>query len=278
MKVKKIFLLINIIVIVVVLLNGCNNSVNEKETSQDNVSISNTKQNKSNKNIFRVPLPMDLYVFLNENKVAYKAGLLNSYNKVGEYYSTIEKSINLGIYSSDLAYSSVYKDNQNINKYFVVCKKLADGLELSEGFDKSTLIRIDKNINNPDSLFEIANDAYWNVFLSLEEQGKSEIVSCVVYGAWLESIYISINSINKFDINNEVTQRIMEQQLVLENIMNYVNEGNSENTKTKSIIINELKDIGEIYIKIINDGELASENDFNKLKQTINEIRNKWIK
>lgn len=201
---------------------------------------------------------------------------LNSIDNHSKYTTRIKKAINLGIYASDLAYCTVFKQNKETFAYFSATKKLADELALTEGFDESIVKRIDANMNNSDSLYQISNDSYATAIRFLEKQGKEDLLPLMITGAWIESVNLAIKSVNKFNPNNEIVIRIADQGLLLENILELFQYVKNDPEYAK--IIELLVDLQLSYDKLLDNTDvIITKKQFDEITNKIKAIRALFI-
>ena len=224
---------------IIVVMFSCNDSTPPAENIIDD-STSTGEVAELQKNIIKIPSPIELFSFIYDANAKFKKENLNSSNNRTKYLSNQKKAINLGIYASDLSYCTVFKQNKETFSYFSITKKIADDLGLTKGFDERIVKRIDQNMNNSDSLYQISNDSYSTAVRFLEQQGQGNLLPLMITGAWIESVNIAIKSIDKFNPNNEIVIRISDQGLLLENLLEMY----------KSLGVNDKEP--DIYNKLIN--------------------------
>ena len=224
---------------IIVVMFSCNDSTPPAENIIDD-STSTGEVAELQKNIIKIPSPIELFSFIYDANAKFKKENLNSSNNRTKYLSNQKKAINLGIYASDLSYCTVFKQNKETFSYFSITKKMADDLGLTKGFDERIVKRIDQNMNNSDSLYQISNDSYSTAVRFLEQQGQGNLLPLMITGAWIESVNIAIKSIDKFNPNNEIVIRISDQGLLLENLLEMY----------KSLGVNDKEP--DIYNKLIN--------------------------
>lgn len=211
-----------VLMALLVTVSCVNEGTNTGDNPQDTTGIDSAKVIKQKQTFYKIPSSIELYFFLKDEGVKFKKESLNSVDNISKYNTTASKAINFGIYSSDLAYCSLYEKNQETALYYATLKKLADDLGLMKGFDESITKRIEKNMSNSDSVFQIATEAYWNAFNFLESQDKTNILPYITIGNWVESVYITISSIGKYSENNRLIGRVLDQDLLLDNLLSYL--------------------------------------------------------
>ncbi len=252
-------------------------SCSESDTNSNNLFIDSTETHSEfHKSAVKVPSPIELYIFMDNANASFSKENLNPVDNHTKYTSKIKKALNLGIYASDLAYCTVFKQNKETFTYFSVTKKLADELALTDGFDERIVKRIDANMDNSDSLYQITNDSYALAVRFLEQQGKEDLLPLMITGAWIESVNLAIKSVNKFDPNNEIIIRIADQGLLLENILElfqYV-----KNNPEYSEIIDKLLDLQLSYDKLLDNTDVViTKKQYEEISNKVKVIRALFI-
>ena len=190
--------------------------------------------------------------------------------------SSESKTLAFGIYASDLAYSSCFGKNQLTFKYFTTCKMLADDIGLTTGFDQNIVKRIDKCINNKDSLMAITKNSYTDVLNVLQSQGQIKLLPLIITGAWIESVYIAINSVKKFSSEDAVVLRIADQQLLLENLIDY-HKSIPEKDQNKEVF-SKLTSLQDAFDQLYDNKDvIITKEQFEEISVRIKKIRTDLI-
>lgn len=269
------FLLIATLPIII----SCNTNNPKEQDNKDNITNSETIENETNTN-YRIPSPLDMFMLLKNVNKTFISEVINNTDNQSNYSSTLSKALNFGIYSSDLAYCSVFGSFQESLNYFKTLKQIAYDLGLYEGFGKDMATRIDNNLNNVDSLIEISADSYAKSTSFLSNQGSSDLMAMMMTGCWIESIYITIKSIENFNDEPELTERIADQQLLLDNLIDLINKNKENSSINFDEILNQLLDLQEEYDRLYEntDGTLITKNQYVNIANKIQVIRNNFIK
>lgn len=270
--------------------------VNAKDTTQ--VSAEVQKESSGYETFFQVPSPGEMLSFIKSvgKRDKSKISILNSTENINKYTDEKSKALNFGIYSTDLSYCSIFNLGSESIKYFKVVKQLGDQLGLSATIKPEVLARIEKNIDNTDSLVVITDDLYYSSFETLEEGKQGNILALVVAGGWLESVYIAINMVDKFQKDNPVIQRIADQKYTLENLIEFLkkHEENSPDVKqVKADLEALMKSFNLLKEEKISDTSLKQEGVkkfigggislvidekvFNEIKTKVLKLRNNYI-
>ncbi len=226
---------------------------------------------------YKIPSPMEMFIFIEKTDAPFVLNDLHNFENVDNYPSRKSQAINFGIYSADLAYCAVFGDYQATLNYFDAAQKLAEKLGLHEGYGEKIATRIDNNLNNIDSLMEIAADSYSQANQFLESQGQSDILGLILVGGWIEGLYVTIESVGKLDINNPLIERIADQQVLLENLMGYLN--NQEPTKAVEEVKKDLEPIQDAFDELYfnDDNTIITQKEFVDISNEVMSLRNIYI-
>ncbi len=226
---------------------------------------------------YKIPSPMEVFIFLNVNEAPFILEILHDPAKHQNYDSKKSKAINFGIYAADLAYTSVFGDIQQTLIYFNAAKILASELGLHEGYGQQMALRIDKNLNNLDSLLDITAESYNAANLFLEEQGLTDIMGIIIAGGWIESLFIAIKSVPDANIDDPLVERIVDQQLLLDNLLAQLYK-NSDQKHVWSVI-ERLEELQVVFDQLyFNDQQtLITQEQFVLLSNKVTDIRESFI-
>ena len=81
---------------------------------------------------YKLPLPVELYRFLKNESYVFQEKLMNPVSNLARYNTSVEQAVSFGIYASDLAYCTVFAQNQDAIIYFHITKKLANELHIDK--------------------------------------------------------------------------------------------------------------------------------------------------
>lgn len=300
---------INSVILVVVLLSfaafsGCK-SGGPKET-KDEVTLEMPKDNaavyediKQAEKIFQaLPSPLESAMLIKSAGARFDQSLLNNINNVNTYVTNKSMALNLGIYTCDLSFASMYEQTQLIIDYMNAAKKMADGLGILKAIEQSTIDRLEENINNSEVIMEIVSETFMNSNSYLEDNGQPAVAAMVLVGGWFEGLYISTQLVDMNDFNgNKLVGRIIDQKLSIGILLNLL-ESSKGNPAVDELIVqvNKLKlvfdkisistsPIKTEYDKTSNSTVLKSEVKtdmtpavFKELASTVSEIRSTFVK
>ncbi len=198
---------------------ACNSGQNNQADNTTDTTETDTvaSDEMMNEVVYQIPSPDELFALIKNSGCKFRDDLLNSDKSV--YESKAAQELNLGIYAADLAYLAAFEKFQPALKYFAKVKSMSDQIGLSTAIGSEMYGRLEKNITNSDSLLDITNNSYYNVVQKLEESGNGKTLAMLMTGGWIESIYISVNIVDKFDVKNPTIQRIASQKITFGNLI-----------------------------------------------------------
>ncbi len=169
--------------------------------------------------LFSIPSPIELSLLIKQSGLAYDAEILNKDSKVDQYTTTAQKALNLGIYGADLGYTSIYERPEASLKYMKSVRKLSDQLGISDAFDNATIERVERNIDNKDSLLLLVSSAYRDCDDFLKRNNMQNVGALIITGGWIESMYFAVQVSGTKPPHKNVMKRVAEQKLALNNLL-----------------------------------------------------------
>ncbi|HEY1040833.1 MAG TPA: hypothetical protein VGF30_15565, partial [Bacteroidia bacterium] len=127
----------------------------------DTTQVLDVKVKANAQNIFNsVPGTSEITRMVTDAGIEYDGALLNDPDKYKSYSTDDYKALNLGVYGTDLCYTSVFEQTQESMLYLKCVNQLCNGLGISGVFDEKTTDRIDANKENRDSLLNIISKSF----------------------------------------------------------------------------------------------------------------------
>jgi len=278
---KNAILSIMLAAVLMLFLTVCTSDTADSDNQETDTLLSDVDAGDGtfdSKTSYRIPSPVKLFIHIKKSEARFNKDALNPVENLDKYVTTDHKAVNFGVYAADLAYSTVFQESQKSMQYFKNVKLLAEGLGLSEGFNEIMADRIDSNEHNPDSIYEIANDAYYDACNYLEAQDKIDLLSYILIGGWIESSYLTINSVTKFSATNPIVGRIVEQRFVLDNLLLHLQSLQNKDEQMKTYV-NKLVDIQDSFnVLYENSKDVAiTESQFKEISLKISNFRKEII-
>ena len=246
MKIKKIpfFGFIAISSVFVACSSSSNDSASE-DVIDSAVAEAKVRDVNAQNVFYSIPSPIETTSLLTAAGAKYDSKILNPIENVSNYSTVASKALNLGVYGSDLSFTSIYDQTQESMLYLRCANKLASGLGISGAFDETTSSRIEANVQNRDSLLAIISDSYLNADAYLKENGQPGVSSLIVAGGWIEGLYIA-TQIAKKTKNTGIIARIGEQKSSLDNLISLLEAYKTYNESIPTLLI-ELNDLKKVF-------------------------------
>lgn len=226
--------LLNILLasLLVVSFIGCNRSKKSADTTPSTEALlpatdSSLVQEDKNKNIvgmlngtiYCIPSPYDMMNHIKSLKLPYLRSLPNSVLNASNYESSCKKLLNMGIYSIDISYMTMYQQMSDALNYFSTLKSLANQVELASVFDAATMEELEHNMGSQDTLFQILSKKFYESDKLLKGENEMANATLLMTGCWIESLYL-LTQIHKQSPNEVSVQKIAEHKLAAEAILN----------------------------------------------------------
>jgi hypothetical protein len=244
-----------------------------------------------------LPSPLESAMLIKSAGARFSQSQMNPVNNANSYVTRKSMALNLGIYTCDLSFASLYEQTQLIIDYMNAARKMADGLGILNAVDRETIDRLEENINNSETIIEIVSETFLNSNSYLQENGQPAIAAMVLVGGWFEGLYISTQLVDMKEFSgNKLVARIIDQKHSLDLLIRLL-EGSRGNPAIDEIFsqVNTLKTVFDKisiestpvtaeFDKASNSTELKSqvrtnmsEEVFMELTKTVAEIRNSFV-
>lgn len=242
---------LTIIVLAIMTMTSCVQD-KSKKIEKDLASESQKKSeqlkkdfNKAKQVFYSLPSPIETAMLIKRSGVKYAPDLLNPTENQNKYVSTYKLAMNLGIYSANISYASIFNHSQKAIHYMATAKKLAENLGILNAIDQQTIQRLEKNINNRDSLMDIISETFMNSDSFLKESGRPETASLLIAGGWIEGLYLATQHAKRSPKNEEIIDRITDQKISLQSLIQLLSA--YENNADVAKALAHLKRINTIY-------------------------------
>jgi len=240
---------------------------------------------------YLLPSPGEIILRFYKSDFPYNPALLNSPANKDKYIGSTAQTLNLGIYITDMAYCALYERTSETVNYLETIQTLCNETGISSGVFESLLVRSKANTERIDSLFNISNEAFINMIEFLETGGNENAIAHISAGAYIESLYLALETIGKFTAEDPNMDLLVEMKYPVDNLLEKIK--NFSASEKESHYVSYLKQISSIFegletksakttitesktgtIKISGgDQTIMSETSFNNLKQKVSEIR-----
>jgi hypothetical protein len=292
-----------VFILIIGLLTGCKggNKTQEKikvELSAEDKSAILQDIKQAEKIFNALPSPLESAMLIKSAGARFDLKLLNPVSKVNTYVTNKAMALNLGIYTCDLSFASLYEQTQLLVDYMNAAKKMADGLGILQAIEQEDIDKLEENINNTEVIMDIVSQTFMNSNSYLEDNGQPATAAMVLVGGWVEGLYISTQLVDVNDFNgNKLVSRIIDQKLSIDVLLNLLTSSKG-NPAVDELIVQVMKLKG-VFDKIkIEASPVRPEYDqatnttvlrsqvktdmtpavFKELATVVGEIRNSFVK
>lgn len=205
---------------------------------------------------YRVPSPDEMLHFIDREKLYFNDEIILPVNSASRYLDSKSQALNLGIYIADLAYITLFERQKEALTYLQVVYGLSDKLRISAAFKPGTMDRFEKNIGNVDSLKALADESLTDISNYLVRQDKEKVMALISIGGFVETLSLAFRMVDDYSPDNIIVQRISDQKLVLDNLINYSLAYAEDNNVEEAISI--IHPIRAIYNELLSTEEETS--------------------
>ncbi len=225
-----------------------------------------------------IPSPMELVDALPKAGIPFSKDVLNATENESKYNTSIQKAINFGIYSVDMAYLTTNEEFSMVKGYLNTSRNLAKSLDLTETFDKVVGNRLNQNSENKDSLKKVIDEAYYEVDNYMRNNERALAATQMLTGSWIESQYITltlIKDVAKDDKNGMLFDKVFEQKRHLASLVSLLKEYEKE--KAFKPVIDQIYELNKQYDSM-QLADASNKEFLNKLAASVAKIRNGLVK
>lgn len=273
-----------------------NNSI--KTESQDPLSsalTTNVDETFADTIFYGIPAPEETISYIAEGELTFNSKLLNPVSNRNKYIDSRLKTLNLGIYFADVAYTTVFSQANFTSEYIKVIEEFGMELSVFSEADKDFRKRMNDNYSNVDSLSAISREVYEVISHFLINSNRQKTYALICIGSYIESIYIALNFTDKYnDFSPQMRNRIIEQKLLFQDIHKLLlsSQNDPDIAKTLLELSNIISTINKLDFNVqnissteIRDNNLVidsenqyvyTEGDFTLFKNAVSSLRNEW--
>ncbi|MBN2664313.1 MAG: hypothetical protein JXR68_11740 [Bacteroidales bacterium] len=223
---------------------------------------------------YSLPSPVETAMVIENTDVVFSDNFLLPIDASDLYETSYEQAVNLGVYSADLSYLTMFGQQQLAVKYLATCKKLSDELGLLNVINDSIINSLHNNMMNKDQALNIISEQFMNINSYLEENSRSTTATLIVFGGWVEGLYLSVMLVgDNFDENTELVQMIFDQKISLEDLISLLQLYKNDPQVKK--YLNETLELKTIFDDLNNS---LVQDDFDKIKSRVQILRNSFTK
>lgn len=270
------------------IIAACGSDNTKEESITTPVEDSVVAEAETEEITYSLPSPLQIASIFKKSGLKYKAGITSELKDPAKYTTNLNKAINLGVYSADLSYAVLNKQNQEAMTYMKLSRQLADNLGMGSVFDQGNLSkRFEKNLTNEDSLAYIIAELQMVTDMYLDENDQQQVTSIVFSGAWIESMYIASRVFEKGK-DKSLNNKLAEQMTILGIIINALKAEEKKDPAITGLIADmvTVKDIYDALPSVKNNPDASddlekeltlTDDEVSQLTKKIEALRVKFI-
>jgi hypothetical protein len=201
-----------------------------------------------------VSSPIETAALIKSLKIPFNRDYLASTKYASNYSTNFKKALGLGIFGADMGYLNMYEKPGIVLDYLATVNSLADGLQVGQFFDFSTLKRIATNKENLDSLMLISQQSFNKIDNYLKETNRSSLSVVIIAGVWIEGLYLSTR-VAESSKHQRIYETIGEQKVIMGSLMVLLEIYKNDPNIAK--LIADFEEIRELYKDVKITYELA---------------------
>lgn len=168
---------------------------------------------------FAIPAPDETLSYITEGGLTFNPDLMNPIENQSKYVDSRLKSINLGGYFADVAYTAMFSQPGRSAEYMKAIEEFGVEISVFSNADKKIRERMSSNFNNVDSVAVISKEAYEVIVDYLFTSNRQKTYALLCIGSYVESMYLVLNYADKFrDFSPKMVKKIIEQKLLFDDI------------------------------------------------------------
>lgn len=296
MTIKKSILQLFLACFLAAYLGSCGSKpIEESSSTIDTTMIDGNAQllDAVDELLTKLPRPSEIPNLIAMTGADFQGKLVNpSENGEKIMENRAKASFSIGVYAADVGYMAAYDKGQEAVKTFVIGKKLAERVGVASAFDQSIISRIEKNLNNRDSLISISDNSISQSTRLLRTNEQLKEAALVASGGLIEGMYLACGLIHFYPptglpqkeqdiILVPLVNSVINQEETLNGLINVLNKLNN-NDPDLTLIISKLMVAQSIYKKAdfkkkLTDNavnKIPNEKDIHELAVAIADIRN----
>ena len=256
-----------------IVFSGCNTSQKKQNSvitgTDDDNPLEDVAKELSG---YPIPTSYDITTHIYQAGAAYQVSLPNGPEKAGEYITQRDKVLNLGVYAADLCYATTYMMKQGTMNYLEASKILIEDLGISTTFNITYAERIERNIDDRDSLIAVVTESFDDTWNYLVENQQDVLARLVVCGSWIEGVYITTNVALKAIDNTAFLEALAKQKKSLNELVVLLEA--VKDVPEVSDLYKGLSDIQEFYVGV---GESMTDEQLKILEEKIGALRSSIV-
>lgn len=223
---------------------------------------------------------------LAQGTMGFNAQFLNDPERFYQYTSNkVGAAANLGVYISDLNYCILFKEKEEINKYFHASYELSKAIQIEQSLLEFLKVRYEKNIEQNDSVKSVINQLFSQSTAGLKGTDRERLAGIAMAGYQIENLHLALETIaslpevltdDQSQTKKQLLQYILEQQGKFEVIYTFIRVNSDPTDPDKNpnypFFDNAIRELIVVYREVTETDPQLKE-----LKEKVDVLRNKII-
>ncbi|WP_317897995.1 hypothetical protein [Aurantibacillus circumpalustris] len=219
---------ITILLSAVILMSCGDSNKADLEAALMNQPIENTQNVSISRDVLdemmqTLPSPIETANLITQAKSSFDKTLLIPAQNAVNFPNKYAQALALGGYGVDLGYINLNNKMLYVVEYLESVNTISKELKVNQFLDFSTLNNLAKNRNNVDSLIRISTENFNHIDEYLRSKERGDLSVLILVGSWVEGLHM-FNNIARHNPSPEITKRIGEQKIIINNIYAILNK------------------------------------------------------
>jgi hypothetical protein len=242
---------------------SCDEVLNEKIDVNSSEKIVEASSEKMEAIYYSIPSPMETTIILKRSYSKFSGELLFPVFNLNKIHDNQSRALLLGIISTDLNYAMLSERKFETNRLINQVIEIAQLLHLDAIVNVNTKERIEKNLDNKDSMQIIIGNTFWEIENKLKNDDKEELSALIVAGGWIEGLYLASN-MSALDPENKPLQNVIaDQKIVHENLIALISDFTFQE-KIQEYFISKVNNLQIVFNEIVRVGIAENNNLINE--------------
>jgi hypothetical protein len=213
--------ILSILTLLLMLMAGCGGESTESNKDHLEIDTNAIKEgvgeemyDRARSMFYSMPSPLELQSLIVEAGGYFREDLLHDPQQSSQYQSTEQQAFALGVYGTDMSYSTVFSQQQDALLYLAAAQRVAKKMGVHDPFSGGLIERANNNIDDKDSMLLIVSEIYWEINSQLQEEERNSLGLIVLAAGWVEGVYLGSHIMNKEKPEPKIAQVLVDQRFI----------------------------------------------------------------
>lgn len=222
-----------------------------------------------------LPSSKEIFEMIKECNINYVPDYLNNPSQYKNYTLEKSKALNFGIYGTDMAVSTIFKQAQECTLFLKSINFIANELGINNAFNENIMNRLEINQDNRDSVLQLVSQIFKKSDKIFSENKRPELSVLMITGAYIEALYVCGRYIDaKLNDTSFYNKIIKIYQNQTESFQYLIDLLKASNDADDIIFREKLINIAD---KFKHQNQPMSKETFKETHQLVSELRNQII-